>query len=253
MKKFTIFMAAIAFCFAAKAQVTVGSVIAGEGVETFALDFNNDGTPEFDVDWGYFYYYDYGAHNNVWAAGTEEEGWDFAMALTEGTSIGTNGNWIGAGDATIQNYATDELLTAVGTSTYMGFRFDYSGTIHYGWAEVTVAGDAENGYYATVSQLAYNATPNTPINAGQTTGGSSSITEASNPVKIYPNPTTDVVIIASANLESYELYDITGKLMLTETVSGNDTQINLSSLQRGIYIARVKANNSWFTQKIVKN
>ncbi len=246
-------MAAIVFCFAAKAQVTVGSVIAGTGVETFGLDFNNDGTPEFDVDWGYFSY-DYSANHNIWAAGTADEGWDFPMALSDGTAIDANGNWIGQGDASVENYMTEALLTPVGTSTFMGFKIGLNGSIHYGWAKVTVAGDEENGYYATVSELAYNATANAPINAGQTTGGGgSSINEFSaNNITVYPNPATDVITIAAENMEGYQIFDILGKQLANETVSTSQTTVNVAALHSGVYFLRIKTSSTWITKKIVK-
>lgn len=70
---------------------------------------------------------------------------------------------------------------------------------------------------------------------------------------IYPNPVTDVATIASNGQEvkNVSVLNTLGQVVLN--VAGNTEQVNLSSLQNGIYMVQVEfADNKTATQKIVK-
>ena len=55
---------------------------------------------------------------------------------------------------------------------------------------------------------------------------------------MYPNPTSSIAVIKANNtgIISYELNDITGKIILT----GAGNEINISNLNNGIYFVTVK-------------
>jgi hypothetical protein len=69
-------------------------------------------------------------------------------------------------------------------------------------------------------------------------------------ISIYPNPADDVLNIESKydNL-SYELFDVTGKLIL----NFQENQIRIGHLSRGIYLLKVKSENlnQFVTKKII--
>jgi len=76
---------------------------------------------------------------------------------------------------------------------------------------------------------------------------------------IFPNPTTDFVTLHMEALEyengpqSYQLYDLQGRLLLQNTIKKTETQINLNNLNASVYILRVYANNKVLkTFKILK-
>lgn len=77
-----------------------------------------------------------------------------------------------------------------------------------------------------------------------------------NGVKVYPNPTKDKVEISYPNsVSSFELnlYDITGKQIIQKKVSNNSTSLNLSELNSGVYILRMRDNKGLVvTHKIEK-
>lgn len=55
---------------------------------------------------------------------------------------------------------------------------------------------------------------------------------------IYPNPTTDYFTILIPNLKEekeFEMYDVTGRLVLKQTLINHETQINVSNLAKGLY------------------
>ena len=53
---------------------------------------------------------------------------------------------------------------------------------------------------------------------------------------IYPNPTDGNFVIETNTTEkqNVQMFDVTGKLVLTQTISGN-TNIDASSLSQGVY------------------
>lgn len=75
-------------------------------------------------------------------------------------------------------------------------------------------------------------------------------------LQVYPNPVKDVLnfkLANNLNVESIELYDVTGKKV--NTVNGKATQgVNVSNFAKGTYILKVKASNgNVYVQKVLKN
>lgn len=75
--------------------------------------------------------------------------------------------------------------------------------------------------------------------------------ESINRVNLYPNPTNDYITIDLDESFFYEIYDLQSKKVSSESIAQNNT-INVSSLNRGIYILKVTTNNEVYTQKIFK-
>jgi len=73
----------------------------------------------------------------------------------------------------------------------------------------------------------------------------------------YPNPTTNYLMLEVDNYDkalSYQLYDISGKLLESNTVVANSTTINMEQLARATYFLKVSQNNKEVkTFKIIKN
>jgi len=77
----------------------------------------------------------------------------------------------------------------------------------------------------------------------------------------YPNPTTSYLMLqidASAALSnqsmSYQLYDISGKLLESNTIVASSTTIKMEQMPTGTYLLKVTQNNKEVkTFKIIKN
>jgi len=77
----------------------------------------------------------------------------------------------------------------------------------------------------------------------------------------YPNPTTSYLMLqidASAALSnqsmSYQLYDISGKLLESNTIVASSTTIKMEQIPTGTYLLKVTQNNKEVkTFKIIKN
>lgn len=73
--------------------------------------------------------------------------------------------------------------------------------------------------------------------------------ESSGPLKIYPNPATDLINIETPpNCQTITIQDLTGKLLQTTTSKSPTVQLNLSTLPPGLYI--ISAGN--FRSKVIK-
>ncbi len=76
-------------------------------------------------------------------------------------------------------------------------------------------------------------------------------------LKVYPNPTTDIlnlrIDLNDYQRYNYELYDLGGRFLLKKSVSGKTTEISMSKYPSGTYLIKVsKGNSSVKIFKIIK-
>ncbi|NNC50527.1 MAG: T9SS type A sorting domain-containing protein [Flaviramulus sp.] len=74
----------------------------------------------------------------------------------------------------------------------------------------------------------------------------------------YPNPTSDYIIlnISDSTLSnlSYNLYDVSGKLISNGNITNSETLIKMLSLDSAVYLLKVNQNNQELKSfKIIKN
>ena len=62
---------------------------------------------------------------------------------------------------------------------------------------------------------------------------------------VYPNPATDYIMVGAQSFESVQIYDMTGRLVLTST----ESKIDVRSFGTGVYFVRVNGNT---TKLVVK-
>ena len=77
-------------------------------------------------------------------------------------------------------------------------------------------------------------------------------------VSAYPNPTTDYLTLRIDEFEisnvSFQLYDMNGRLLQNEKITGNQTNIVMSNLLPTTYFMKViQGNKEVKTYKIIKN
>jgi hypothetical protein len=76
-------------------------------------------------------------------------------------------------------------------------------------------------------------------------------------ILIYPNAISELIILEIPNFTSnqsskFTLFDNFGKKILTESITGKITEINLSKLSQGFYLLKVKKKGSLKTIKLIK-
>lgn len=77
-------------------------------------------------------------------------------------------------------------------------------------------------------------------------------------VSAYPNPTSDYLTLSISEFEisnlSYQLYDMNGKLLRSEKITGKQTSIAMGNLVPANYFVKViQGNKEVKTFKIIKN
>ena len=75
-----------------------------------------------------------------------------------------------------------------------------------------------------------------------------------NSIIVYPNPTNDKITIESnSSTNSFELYDLAGKLLLLNFTTTLKSDIDLSNFSNGIYFLTILQDGKRLHKKIIKD
>ena len=77
------------------------------------------------------------------------------------------------------------------------------------------------------------------------------IVEESIVTSIYPNPSNGLFSISGENIESIEVYDITGKLVMQQQVNSDNATIDLTNYAKGIYTLKTYTNSIVKSNKLI--
>ena len=80
-----------------------------------------------------------------------------------------------------------------------------------------------------------------PTSVGEVTEG---------PVQVYPNPTKGNVTITGENLQRVMVYNTVGQLVCNRSCEGNTVEINLGSMESGLYMVKVVSENGETVKRI---
>ncbi|WP_300672239.1 T9SS type A sorting domain-containing protein [Soonwooa sp.] len=78
-------------------------------------------------------------------------------------------------------------------------------------------------------------------------------------MKVFPNPTTSILFLRNPDFSKnknskYDLYDVSGKLIKSNEILNEETQIDLQKENAGVYILRIFNDNKILKSfKIIKN
>lgn len=74
-----------------------------------------------------------------------------------------------------------------------------------------------------------------------------------NPEILYPNPALDQISVMNMpDAEKMMVFDMHGRLILKQDITGNPTGINIAQLKPGIYLVKVYSRNTVIQQKLLK-
>jgi len=75
-----------------------------------------------------------------------------------------------------------------------------------------------------------------------------------NSTTLYPNPTTGIITVHSSQftVNTVNVYDVYGKLLMSVEVSGNVATIDATSFAAGVYFAKVETEKGVVTKRFVK-
>ncbi len=112
-----------------------------------------------------------------------------------------------------------------------------------GTETIKVKETSDQGCLGVEKSFAVNVAPTTSVNE----------LHANADVVVYPNPMNEsltVSMLGNHKLQSATIYDLIGN----EIITSNKSDIDVSHLQNGVYVIRIKDNNgSIYSQKVIKN
>lgn len=77
--------------------------------------------------------------------------------------------------------------------------------------------------------------------------------ELDNSVMLYPNPATSLVTIkAESSIQSIQLYDVQGRILLTRLVDENEASLDISGYSTGIYYVKITTDKGSKAEKLIK-
>lgn len=108
----------------------------------------------------------------------------------------------------------------------------------------TVAGNDDTSYSSSISVVITSIS-----------NGSTAITpDLTANISIYPNPTSNILMLKDANAGTFEIYNLLGSMLQKgqTTQSGTIQQINVSKLPDGIYILKVLSGSKYSKFRFIK-
>jgi hypothetical protein len=69
-------------------------------------------------------------------------------------------------------------------------------------------------------------------------------------VKVYPNPTNNLVTVEAENMTEVSVYNIMGQCVLQKEITGNQATIDLQHVCNGLYLLRVKTESGTVSKRI---
>lgn len=69
----------------------------------------------------------------------------------------------------------------------------------------------------------------------------------------YPNPTSGILNISASNkIENVDVYNVAGQKVMSFSPKSNQSEINMSSLPKGLYFVKAMVNGQVVTNKVIK-
>ena len=148
------------------------------------------------------------------------------------------------------------------SGSYITHQFSSLGSASKTWVFDWTAPSSSSGtltFYAAFNRSNNDGGENTFDTIGTSslilTDATTGINELSNnALFISPNPASTSIYVHAMNLNAnsmVSIYSITGELMLNEKLNTNN-QINISNLDKGVYLVQVSNSNQSFIKKFIK-
>lgn len=130
----------------------------------------------------------------------------------------------------------------------------------WAWVDLTSLGQADSLAFSLTSTDNGNYGMNTPaffaVDNVITSDGVVSVenVDAKSLFEIYPNPASEFFILKNLENENAEvsIFDLTGRLVYNNTITGNQNEINIQNLAKGTYLIKVLSNEKVASQLLIK-
>lgn len=178
-------------------------------------------------------------------------GFQYPALMVSGQDIGAAQGYTSTGERGDLNYYgcaySNSQWCGDVVDGYLGVSFQFSGNTHYGWVRLDT--DVNGTNVITVKDFAYNSTPNESLEAGQTLGLEDF--EQRRIEHSFNIQTKVLTIDAVAPLQAATVYNVLGQEAMRTTINDVYSEMNLSSLQAGMYIVKIDGENASKTIKLL--
>lgn len=245
----------------ADAQVVYHDVVPDSSLnlnESMNIDLNNDGTVDFIAQ-----------HQDlVFVSSSSTYSYKISRMMPQGSNmmvITTTSNYaatLNANDLINDSraFGTHNILASVSsggydwgnwngaTDKYLGVQFYIGANVHYGWIRLTVpAGSAS----MLVQDWAYQSIADSGILAGDqgTMVGIETLSDEMVSVQVR-NRQIILQLHSDLSKPQAEVYDLSGRRMLSEEVTATNCSFDMSAFTPGIYVFSLKSEEGVMTKKI---
>ncbi|MDD3877149.1 MAG: T9SS type A sorting domain-containing protein [Bacteroidales bacterium] len=228
------------------------TILSDSEPECYMLDLNNDGPIEFEICiyWGIQFpgpsfrilrITQIDLINNIIV---DENNPSHALYLILNDTIKEESTW-SINSAIICGYAPGLYRPCPMGDLYFGLKFYNDNNIHYGWVRLEATWEQ-----AIIKDYAYNATPNAPILAGQTSLNIQNIQQ--NYLNVFVQ---NKVLLINFNNNllpngTVKVLNTNGTAVLNNQITQGNNQINLSHLTAGIYFVNIESTYGIYNKKI---
>jgi hypothetical protein len=139
---------------------------------------------------------------------------------------------------------------------YLGFRLKSGASDYlYGWMAIEFAGPGD--LTLTIKEYAYQSTPNSTIQVGQTTGvGIEHHKQETTQFSFFPNPTSHSINLTSMNgkrIDQLRVFTIQGTLVNQWTSPALPLIVSTESWEKGMYLFEIVEEGQAHQKIVVKN
>ena len=261
---------------AAHAQIIYHTVNASLDVlsgmnHSIGLDLNGDGKNDLDIGYDHhsisngIVYADFGQSTGThkWNRNTDFAGEVKASLIglpnpySSGVRIGPSNKWFG--------YENLEAMSAIGyvrpflaeniggngewdglTGKFLAVRLASGGHYYYGWVRLSIGSNVSK---ITIIDAAYQSTPDSAIQTGETTAAVSNVQLQD--LKVYSSGKSIFVKYPQAGGGiAINVVDMLGRKIKSIQTTNQISQINLFNSPQGLYTVEVQSGEGTFTEKV---
>jgi len=147
----------------------------------------------------------------------------------------------------------DSVALTANSGTGYTYQWNLNGSIITGATAITYYARTPGSYSVTIDSAVATGTSQATI-VTDTTCPNGIINIIAANFNVYPNPASSILNFTSSdNLSGYALqvYDLVGRVVISQTLTGSNNEINITSLANGTYIYRVTdKQNGIITNKL---
>jgi hypothetical protein len=237
--------------------------------DAYDLDLDGDGVLDFDFavgsitgsngTWSFgtaFGMFTGGGGSNNQIIGYTGAYYNYGSNLNAGDEIGPDGPWLAYSSVSnaavlASNFYGISYGDFPGAGEgYIGVQFEISGKVHYGW--VRLEADI-NDVFITLKDMAYENVAETAIDAGATTTPVAIPEISASLVNVYSFGSTLYINNTGMNQPFVNVYDLNGKLVLSQDLTGGNNVITMEQLAEGNYLVNIKSEEGSFTKQVFMN